>query len=127
MLKQIIVGEELVPVKYHGQVKFLVFECNQCHTQFKKEESYYRKQTKRRAHACCFCSPKCRTTYQMNNLPITESSPQPQQPTGHIAYDEQTQPVIHAQADVQPEPLEPQHNEQEKETSIGGWLSKLFK
>lgn len=63
MPRQIITGEKMLPIKYHGLVKHLIFECNNCHKQFLKSESYYRKQSKTRKHACCFCSPKCRSTY----------------------------------------------------------------
>ncbi|MCJ7740287.1 hypothetical protein MUP32_03135 [Candidatus Microgenomates bacterium] len=63
MLKQILVDSINLPVKYHNKIKFLIFECNHCHKHFKKQESYYRKQLKRRKIACCFCSPKCRSRY----------------------------------------------------------------
>ncbi len=59
MPKQIIKATKLVPVKYHGKVKYLVFECNYCHREFVKPESYYKKQLKTRKNACCFCSPQC--------------------------------------------------------------------
>jgi hypothetical protein len=63
MARQIILGTEERPVKYHGMVKFVVFECNNCHNNFSKQESYFRKQLKTRESACCFCSAKCRTSY----------------------------------------------------------------
>lgn len=67
MLKQIVKGEKYIPVKYHGQVKLVVFECNNCHKEFEKPESYFRKQLKTRRFACCFCSPGCRSTYYSRN------------------------------------------------------------
>ncbi len=67
MLTQIIKGEELLPIKFHGEVKHLIFECNQCHENFVRPQSYLRKQSKKRAHACCFCSPRCRSKYMFVN------------------------------------------------------------
>lgn len=63
MLRQKIVGSEMRAVKYHDKVKFLHFECNNCHKTFAKLESYSRKQLKIHKNACCFCSPDCRTKY----------------------------------------------------------------
>lgn len=63
MPKQIVIGTEDRPVKYHNKVKYVIFECNNCHKQFAKQESYFRKQLKTRENACCFCSAGCRTTY----------------------------------------------------------------
>jgi hypothetical protein len=63
MLKQIIKGEKLIPIKFHGNVKHIVFACNVCGKEFIKPESYFKKQSKKRQHACCFCSPKCRSKY----------------------------------------------------------------
>ncbi|OGG03660.1 hypothetical protein A2W14_04055 [Candidatus Gottesmanbacteria bacterium RBG_16_37_8] len=63
MLTQKIIGTQYKKVKYHGQVKFLIFECNNCHKHFSKMESYSKKQLKIHKHACCFCSPKCRDAY----------------------------------------------------------------
>lgn len=63
MLKQKIIGTEYKKIKYHGEVKHLLFECNNCHKQFSKMESYCRKQVKIHKNACCFCSPNCRNQY----------------------------------------------------------------
>lgn len=63
MLKQIIVGTEYHPVKFHGKVKHLVFECNTCGKRFLKLESYVKKQMKKRTNVCCFCSADCRVKY----------------------------------------------------------------
>ena len=63
MLTQKIIGTEYKKIKYHGQVKFLIFECNNCRKKFSKMESYCKKQLKIHKHACCFCSPKCRDQY----------------------------------------------------------------
>jgi len=67
MLKQMVIGVNEKPVKYHGLVKFVVFECNNCHKQFEKQESYFKKQMKTRDNACCFCSPRCRSLYLTKN------------------------------------------------------------
>ncbi len=66
MLKQIILGTREESVKYHGRVKFLVFQCNFCRREFSKMESYARKQVKIHRNACCFCSPACRVQYFKN-------------------------------------------------------------
>jgi hypothetical protein len=71
MLKQIIKGEKEVSLKFHGKVKFMVFECNQCHKDFEKPASYYRKQMKTRKNSCCFCSPQCRVKYLKVAKPIS--------------------------------------------------------
>src|SRR3989338_35395 len=63
MLTQKIIGTEYKKVKYHGSVKFLIFECNFCSKRFSKMESYCRKQLKIHKNACCFCSPLCRNKY----------------------------------------------------------------
>src|SRR3990172_11367523 len=63
MLTQKIIGTEYKKVKYHGQIKFLIFECNNCRKHFSKMESYCKKQLKIHPHACCFCSPDCRNRY----------------------------------------------------------------
>ncbi|OGG22045.1 hypothetical protein A3J20_02770 [Candidatus Gottesmanbacteria bacterium RIFCSPLOWO2_02_FULL_42_29] len=62
-LQQKILGTEMRQVKYHGNVKFLIFECNNCLKPFSRMESYSRKQVKIHKNACCFCSPECRTSY----------------------------------------------------------------
>jgi hypothetical protein len=67
MLKQIILDKKEIPIKYHGKVTHIVFECNFCHKSFMQKESYYKKQLKRRKYACCFCSPGCRTKYQISD------------------------------------------------------------
>lgn len=63
MLKHIIVGSEYHPVKFHGKVKHLIFECNTCSKRFMKLESYVKKQMKKRQNVCCFCSAECRVKY----------------------------------------------------------------
>lgn len=68
MVQQIIIGTEYRPIKFHGMVKHMVFECNTCHEQFAKPESYYRKQMKRRTNVCCFCSPRCRTIFMTGKM-----------------------------------------------------------
>lgn len=78
MLTQIIRGETELPVKYHGKVKFIIFECNNCHKEFNKPVSYYRKQLKTRENACCFCSPECRTAYLKQKLQNMRSQVQGQ-------------------------------------------------
>lgn len=75
MLKQTIKGEKSLKVKYHGEVKFLIFECNSCHKNFEKQESYFRKQSKTRQTACCFCSPECRTEYFTKNKNVPRELP----------------------------------------------------
>lgn len=72
MLKQIIIGTKEEKIKYHGSVRFLLFECNMCHRQFTQLTSYFRKQVKKRPTACCFCSPACRTKYFFQNKHIPE-------------------------------------------------------
>jgi len=69
MLKQIVVGEREHPVKYHGQVKHIVFACNYCGNEFEKPQSYVKKQMKTRSGACCFCSPDCRRHYLKTGAP----------------------------------------------------------
>jgi len=63
MLTQKIIGTEYKKVKYHGQIKYLIFECNNCGKQFSKMESYAKKQLRIHKHACCFCSPDCRNKF----------------------------------------------------------------
>lgn len=74
MLTQKIIGTEYKKVKYHGQVKYLIFECNNCGKQFSKMESYSKKQLKIHEHACCFCSPDCRN-YYFNKKLIKKQAP----------------------------------------------------
>jgi len=66
MLKQIILGTRYERVKYHSQVKYIVFQCNYCGKEFARMESYARKQVKIHKNACCFCSPGCRVKYFKN-------------------------------------------------------------
>ena|SRR3990167_7469310 len=63
MLTQKILGSEYKKIKYHGLVKFLIFECNNCRKSFSKMESYSKKQLKIHKNACCFCSADCRNDY----------------------------------------------------------------
>lgn len=70
MLAQIHKGGKEVILKFHGKVKFMVFECNRCHKDFEKPASYYRKQMKTRKNSCCFCSPDCRVKYFKAEKPV---------------------------------------------------------
>lgn len=76
MLKQIIVGSEDKKIKFHGYIKYIIFECNKCHKHFSKQESYYKKQLKNRKGACCFCSPRCRSRflYSQSRLGVEKES-----------------------------------------------------
>jgi hypothetical protein len=76
MLKQIIKGEKLIPIKFHGNVKHIIFGCNVCGKEFIKPVSYYKKQSKMRPHACCFCSPICRSKYLYEHKNIPASQPE---------------------------------------------------
>lgn len=70
MLKQVIIGTEYKKIKYHGEIKHIIFKCNTCGKKFSKMESYCRKQIKIHKSACCFCCPDCRNRYFQKNLPI---------------------------------------------------------
>lgn len=106
MPKQIVIGTEDRPIKYHGQVKFVVFECNNCHKHFAKQESYFRKQLKTRENACCFCSAGCRTTYhaKRNFIEKAYTAPQPQ-PAAQPVPAPVAPPPVQPQAQNQPAPV----------------------
>lgn len=70
MLKQVIIGTEYKKIKYHGEIKHVIFKCNTCGKKFSKMESYCRKQIKIHKSACCFCCPDCRNRYFQKHLPI---------------------------------------------------------
>jgi len=114
MIKQLIVGSQYLPVKYHGKVKFLTFECNFCHKTFSKMESYARKQVKIHRNACCFCSPVCRTKYFAQNLP-------------RGPMDKEISPVklFDTPIDVQTAQVESRETPKD-ESGIKSWLGKLF-
>lgn len=82
MLKHKILGQETKSVKYHGTVKFIIFECNTCGEHFSKMESYCKKQFKTHKNACCFCSARCRNIY-INNLKKVNSNMATSQNTIH--------------------------------------------
>lgn len=78
MMSQVIRGETYKDIKYHGKVKYFIFECNHCHAPFEKLESYFSKQLKKRKNACCFCTAACRARYISDHRPrlhtVTQSS-----------------------------------------------------
>lgn len=84
MLTQKIISSENKPVKYHGNIKFITFECNFCRRHFSKMASYYKKQLKSRPHACCFCSPECRNDYFKESAKLQEEGKSVPSPKGKI-------------------------------------------
>ena len=98
MLNQKIIGTEYKKVKYHVQVKFIIFECNNCRKHFSKMESYCRKQLKIHKNACCFCTPNCRNEYFNNSL----------------------------KERIQNEVIKPSGNSNNNKSSFFGWLNKLL-
>ena len=114
MIKQLIKGSEKRAVKYHGEVNFLIFECNFCHKSFSKMESYARKQVRIHRNACCFCSPACRTKFFAKSLP---RGPMAKEQVG-------PSPVIHAQATPTDTVVVQELHKSEK--GLKGFLGKLF-
>ena len=97
MPKAIIKQMKLMPVKYHGQVSFVDFECNSCHRTFTKKESYFNKQLKKRPSACSFCSPSCRSKYFFDKSPskdqVIEQKPESSTEQLHKAMPETEEPA----------------------------------
>lgn len=108
MLTQKIIGTEYKTVKYHGNVKFLIFECNNCSKQFSKMESYSKKQLKIHKNACCFCSPNCRNIYFNQKL------------MQKLEMQNKTEPPS------SPPPLREPEAKKKESTSFFGWLNKVL-
>lgn len=105
MLTQIIKGEKFIPIKFHGNVKHLVFACNVCGKEFVKPESYFKKQSKMRKHACCFCSPKCRSQYLYQHKDEFRNSAEPVQP---VSEQIKENPVVAQPVTAEVKPASPE-------------------
>jgi hypothetical protein len=108
VVSQIIKKSEYRPIKYHGQVKFLVFECNNCHKEFSRQESYARKQVKIHKNACTFCSPLCRTAFFKGKTSAVKGTFE--EVVGKFGMPTETirsKPVVHVAADGSQTPPPP--------------------